>query len=169
MDHPGATRAGHPRKESREESRQGERESIMRRWGAVLGAVAALALASVACSSGSSPSGTASRNGKVSVGLTEYKITPDVQTVKAGTVTFDVTNDGTTPHEMVLIKTGVAPTEIPMQNGKASETGSVGEVADLEVGITGTLKVNLSPGTYVMICNLPGHYTAGMATEFTVS
>jgi uncharacterized cupredoxin-like copper-binding protein len=141
-----------------------QKESIMRRWGAVLAAVATLALASVACSSGSSSSG-----GKVSVGLAEYKITPDVQTVKAGTVTFDVTNDGTTAHEMVLVKSADGSADLPMENGEASEKGSVGEVADLKVGASGILKVNLGPGTYVMICNLPGHYTAGMATEFTVA
>jgi len=135
----------------------------MRRWGTVLGALAALTLATVACSSGGSGPG------KVDVRLTEYSISPDAQSVKSGDVTFAVTNHGTTEHEMVLIKTDAAPTKLPFENGEASEDGSVGEVSDLPVGKTGTLKVHLDPGRYVMICNLPGHYQAGMATEFTVS
>jgi uncharacterized cupredoxin-like copper-binding protein len=136
----------------------------MRRLGAVLAALAALALATAACSGGSSAGG-----GKVQVGLAEFTITPDQPTVKAGTFTFDVTNDGTTTHEMVLIKTDDAPADLPQENGEVSEEGSVGEVADLKPDATGTLTVKLSAGSYVMICNLPGHYTAGMRTAFTVS
>jgi len=135
----------------------------MRRWGMVLGALAALGLATVACSSRSSGGGT------VDVGLKEFSIAPNVQSIHAGKVTFDVTNDGTTQHEMVLIRTDDAPADLPFENGEASEAGSVGEVSDLGVGSSGTLTVNLKPGRYVMICNLPGHYTAGMRTEFTVS
>ena len=137
----------------------------MRRWGIMLGVLAAFALASAACSSGSGSSGSHT----VKVGLAEYSIAPDVQSVTAGDVTFDVTNDGTTLHEMVLIKTDDDPTGLPMENGEASEVGSVGEVADLKAGASGTLKVRLDPGTYVMICNLPGHYVSGMRTAFTVS
>ncbi|HXJ63771.1 MAG TPA: plastocyanin/azurin family copper-binding protein [Actinomycetota bacterium] len=135
----------------------------MRRWGMVLGALAAICLSTVACSSGSSS------GGKVDVGLKEFSISPNAQSVKAGDVTFDVTNDGTTQHEMVLIRTDDAPADLPFENGEASETGSVGEVAELNAGASGTLNVDVKPGRYVMICNLPGHYTAGMRTEFTVS
>jgi uncharacterized cupredoxin-like copper-binding protein len=137
----------------------------MRRFGIVLAALSALALAMTACSSATGSSG----NGKVDVGLSEYSITPSAQSVKAGDVTFDVTNDGTTAHEMVLIKTDSAPAHLPMEKGEASEEGSVGEVADLAAGDSGTLTVHLDAGTYVMICNLPGHYVSGMRTVFTVS
>ena len=136
----------------------------MRRWRIVRTVsvvIAAVALAA-GCSGGSGAP-------TVKVALTEFKIAPDPTSVKSGDVTFDVTNDGTTEHEMVLIKTDEAPADLPMENGEASEDGSVGEVADLAAGSSGTLKVQLDPGTYVMICNLPGHYTSGMRTAFTVS
>jgi uncharacterized cupredoxin-like copper-binding protein len=36
------------------------------------------------------------------------------------------------------------------------------------VGVTKTLKLNLKPGHYTLICNFPGHYQAGQHTDFTV-
>src|SRR5206468_1373346 len=103
------------------------------------------------------------------VGLSEYSITPAPQTMKAGDVTFDVTNQGTMVHEMVLIKSDDDPAHLPMENGEASEEGSVGEVSELPAGKNGTLTAHLAPGSYVTICNVAGHYSAGMRTEFTVS
>jgi uncharacterized cupredoxin-like copper-binding protein len=137
----------------------------------VLAALAAISLTAGACSSGSGSKGSTGSKGAetVKVGLSEYSISPDIQSVKAGDVTFDVANEGTMAHEMVLIKTDVPPTHLPMEKGEASEAGSVGEVSDLPAGESGTLTVHLDPGHYVMICNLPGHYSAGMRTEFTVS
>ena len=140
----------------------------MRRWGIVLAALAAISLATAACSSGSGSSAS-SGSETVKVGLSEYRISPDLQSVKSGKVTFDVANDGDQVHEMVLIKTDAAPGDLPMQKGEASEAGSVGEVSELDAGASGTLTIHLAPGRYVMICNVPGHYVAGMHTEFTVS
>ena len=136
----------------------------MRRSGIVGAALAALALAGAACSSGGSSGAE-----KVNVGLAEYTISPSLQTVPAGKVTFDVHNDGTTTHEMVVVKAKDASGRLPVEKGEASEAGSVGEVADLEVGKSGTMNIKLAPGTYVLICNLPGHYLGGMHTVFTVT
>jgi uncharacterized cupredoxin-like copper-binding protein len=43
-----------------------------------------------------------------------------------------------------------------------SEDGSVGEIAETEPGKTGTHTFKLKAGNYVMICNIAGHYQAGM-------
>jgi len=44
-----------------------------------------------------------------------------------------------------------------------------GEVPELDPGKSGTLSVSLQPGTYLLLCNQPGHYEAGMWTVFTVT
>jgi uncharacterized cupredoxin-like copper-binding protein len=46
----------------------------------------------------------------------------------------------------------------------------VGEINEskLTSGATQTLQLNLTPGRYLLVCNLPGHFQAGMKTEFTV-
>jgi len=41
--------------------------------------------------------------------------------------------------------------------------------SELEPGKWGSLTVTLPPGKYLLICNLPGHYGAGMSTEFAVT
>ncbi len=44
----------------------------------------------------------------------------------------------------------------------------MGEVSDLGPGRDDTLTLNLKPGHYALICNLPGHDAAGMYTNFQV-
>ena len=45
----------------------------------------------------------------------------------------------------------------------------VDEVEDVKAGTTKQLTVDLTPGRYVLLCNLPGHYKLGMETGLTVS
>ena len=46
---------------------------------------------------------------------------------------------------------------------------NVGETGDMETGATQTLTLDLAPGHYVFVCNLPGHYQQGMHASLTVS
>jgi uncharacterized cupredoxin-like copper-binding protein len=131
-------------------------------------AVAGLALVGAGCSSGGSGSNGGGKTA-VDVGVKEFTITPNVTHVEAGPVTFHVANDGTTEHEMVLIRTDSAPGGLPIKDGEASEKGAMGEVDGLEAGQSGSVTLNLKPGHYLMICNVPGHYLGGMRTAFTVS
>lgn len=47
--------------------------------------------------------------------------------------------------------------------------GSLGEVADIEGGQSGEVTLDLAPGTYLLLCNLPVHFQAGMWTKLTVT
>ncbi|MBK9714918.1 MAG: cupredoxin domain-containing protein [Kouleothrix sp.] len=122
------------------------------------------------------PTATASsaRPAIVKVKLDTFSINPAITTIKAGAITFDVMNvaKGET-HEMVLIKTDLAPADLPYAPdlGRLSENqlDSLGEVADLKPGKRDTLSVNLKPGKYMLICNIPGHYKAGMVTPLVVT
>ena len=58
--------------------------------------------------------------------------------------------------------------EQPVSGGRASEKGAVGEVEEIAGGRSKRLSLNLSKGHYALICNLPGHYAAGMRADFTV-
>lgn len=40
---------------------------------------------------------------------------------------------------------------------------------DMEAGASKTLTLKLDKGRYALICNIPGHYAAGMFADFTVS
>jgi uncharacterized cupredoxin-like copper-binding protein len=45
----------------------------------------------------------------------------------------------------------------------------LGDTGDMQPNATKTLDVTLAPGAYLLLCNLPGHYAAGMVTPFTVT
>jgi uncharacterized cupredoxin-like copper-binding protein len=49
------------------------------------------------------------------------------------------------------------------------KAGDKGEVSELNPGQSGSLTVTLAPGKYVLVCNVPGHYGAGMWAEFDVT
>jgi uncharacterized cupredoxin-like copper-binding protein len=97
----------------------------------------------------------------------------DTAKVKAGPVELVVTNDAIgTEHEVVLVK--VKKGEQIAVDGKKHRVNedqlkSMGEVAGLQPGDHGKLKVQLVAGDYVLMCNQKGHYEMGMYTPFTVT
>ena len=143
--------------------------------------VAVLAVVAAACSSGkgassATPSATPSAStvaeseheSTVSVQLKEFSITPQMSSAPTSEVTFDATNHGKVAHELVVIKTDKAPGALPVAKGKADETGDLGEAEDVNPGSSKTVTLLLKPGHYVLICNLAGHYQAGMHAAFTI-
>jgi uncharacterized cupredoxin-like copper-binding protein len=119
----------------------------------------------------------------VTATLEEFAVSTDPASAPAGSVTFDVTNDGPDDvHEFVVILTDLGPTELPTDaDGAVEETGKgmevIDEIEDIPVGETQSLTVDLAAGSYVIICNilqeepdgtLEAHYSEGMRTTFTV-
>ena len=100
--------------------------------------------------------------------LTEMKVVPVPKTAKAGNVTFDTLNKGQLPHEMVVIKTD-KPANSLGTGSEVPATGAVGETGDIAAGQSKKLTLKLAAGHYALICNLPGHYVAGMYADFNVS
>lgn len=98
----------------------------------------------------------------------------DQPTVKAGDVVFQVHNDAVSEeHEMVLVKLKSPDQHIPVVAAKhrvdEKKLKSLGEVADLKPGADGMLKAKLQPGTYLLLCNIKGHYEAGMHAKLVVT
>jgi len=91
----------------------------------------------------------------------------------AGTVTFTVSNTGTVEHEFVVLSTDLAAADLPFDASanEAEEEGDgvtpVDEIGSIMPGEVKTLTVDLPAGHYALICNLPGHYQAGMRADFT--
>jgi uncharacterized cupredoxin-like copper-binding protein len=101
------------------------------------------------------------------------KLTASPAVVPAGEVTFNVSNsEASLPHEMVIAKILDAVSAPPYDpaRGKVNEDdiAMLGEVEELAPGGAGSLTLNMEPGTYLLFCNLKGHYTAGMWTVITV-
>ena len=87
----------------------------------------------------------------VDISETEFKLDPSDATVKSGTVTFNVSNDGSQVHNLEIEGEGVEE-----------------ETEDLDAGQSGQLSVELQPGTYEMYCAIDGHRDLGMEGEITV-
>jgi uncharacterized cupredoxin-like copper-binding protein len=117
----------------------------------------------------------------VNVTLDEYTVTLDRATAPHGDVTFDVSNAGTQVHEFLVIKTDLAPANLPTEdNGSYQEDGPgtdlIDEIEAVLPGESKDLTLNLSAGKYVLICNMvhtegdvvEAHYSLGMRTAFTV-
>lgn len=105
--------------------------------------------------------------GKMSMAL-------DKSSAPAGMVDFVVKNDAMTEtHEMVVIKLKSKDQALPLDKAKhrldEKKLKSMGEVADLKAGGTDKLEVKLEPGAYVLLCNIKGHYEAGMWAPFEVT
>jgi uncharacterized cupredoxin-like copper-binding protein len=111
---------------------------------------------------------------KVQVSMREYTISPDKTQVRPGNVTFDAHNAGSMTHEMVVLRTDLPALSIPTApDGTADEEASgvknVGEVSDVSPGESKSVTVNLAPGRYLLVCNLPGHLRQGMWAELRVT
>ena len=94
--------------------------------------------------------------------------------IDVGEITFTAINTSKdTIHEMVLapvtsVDKLLPYDEIEMQVDEDA-SGHLGEVAELDSGASGSLTLTMKPGTYILYCNIPGHYAAGMWTVFTVN
>jgi len=89
----------------------------------------------------------------VDLTATDFKFDPSDPSVKAGNVTFNLKNDGQTTHSL----------EIEDVNGEDQELEG-----DVSPGSSGTLAVNLKPGTYEFYCPVDSHKQMGMTGEITV-
>ena len=46
---------------------------------------------------------------------------------------------------------------------------AVGETQELQPNASKSIQLTLAPGNYLLVCNVPGHYAAGMVLAFTVA
>ena len=106
---------------------------------------------------------------------TAYVLAADQTSVKAGNVTFKVTDTGKKDHEMVVLKldgtTAFDKLAIDSATNRVSEDTNVGETGEpnLTPGETRSFSIDLPAGTYVMVCNIEKHYGLGMRTLLTVT
>lgn len=124
----------------------------------------------------SAGAGGSGQGATLEIKMGEFYFKPNNATAKAGPTTIEAPNEGKTEHELVLFKSNMNPAKLPTEaNGEVNEekmdevAGEAGEIADVEAGDTKSEDFELTPGKYVMFCNLPGHYAAGMYGTLTVT
>jgi len=119
--------------------------------------------------------------GNTMMGSAAMRLIADHTTVPHGTVSFLVTNSGSIDHEMVVLPLAdsqTAGTRPIAGDARIDEAGSLGEASKTDgegagkgiaPGASGWMTITLAPGHYELVCNLAGHYTAGMFTQLTVT
>lgn len=150
-----------------------------------IGAIAMLSTVTMGCAAdapdagaGSSAdpaaSGSGTNDGNFIGGtLQEWKVSVSPNTATAGEVKFTVSNKGTIGHEFLVVKTDILDGKITLDGDHFAEPSPglevIDEIGEFKQGTTELLVLTLEPGNYQLVCNLPGHYAAGMHTSFVVS
>jgi len=90
-------------------------------------------------------------------------------------VTLGITNGGVGEHELLVFKSDLAPTAYPLDTAgdiqeDSSKVDLVSDGDNIEPGGSQARTVDLtSPGTYLFVCNIPGHFHQGMYAVVTVT
>jgi len=116
---------------------------------------------------------SASAAGTPSVSLTEWKVIVD-GTIRPGKTKLTIHDIGVAAHELLVFKSKLAPSAFPtdksgdiLEDGPGVKLLSDGE--NIDPGATQTRTIDLAPGTYFLVCNIPGHFKQGMFTKVTVA
>jgi uncharacterized cupredoxin-like copper-binding protein len=141
-----------------------------------------VATAMVGASCGSSSKSSASGGSETTVTLSDYSMTPNPNSVKAGDVKITAVNNGKLQHEVVIVRAD-AVTALPKKTDgsvdeeKIAENDKQGEVEDVATGTTKSATIALAAGDYVMFCNVVdgkapntiSHFHMGMSSTLTVT
>jgi len=106
--------------------------------------------------------------------LTDFKIGTGSAQFTPGQYDFSIANGGPSQHELLVFRTDLDPANFPKNSdGSVQENGAgVNKISDgdnIDPGKIQARTVDLTqPGTYVFLCNLPGHFSNGMFATITV-
>jgi uncharacterized cupredoxin-like copper-binding protein len=104
---------------------------------------------------------------------TEFKIDM-ATTVKPGTYDYLFYNGGSLAHEVLVFHPTLAENALAVDadGNLVEDAPGMNKISDgdnISPGGTQTRTINLTtPGRYLFVCNLPGHYKNGMYTWVTV-
>lgn len=141
-----------------------------KRRGQAAGIAALLAFIVVGCGA---PAGPAADQ-HLDVTLSDFAIEPERRVVAPGLTDFRAFNEGPTVHELILVRTDLEADELPLQADglTAVEEAPTVEFVVADEGIDleehGGFQVQLTPGKYVLYCNLEGHYLGAMYADLEV-
>jgi uncharacterized cupredoxin-like copper-binding protein len=113
-----------------------------------------------------------SRPGMMGGGMMAVRI--DQPSVKAGTINFDVVNwSRGMVHEMLIVAVDDPQAPLPYDYWQAKvvedQVKVLGDTGELRPNQSYTLDVTLAAGSYLLVCNVSGHYAAGMVAPLTVT
>ncbi len=115
--------------------------------------------------------GGAAHTDAINVTLSDFAIAlSESEAHSDAPIEFVVANEGGTPHNFVIVKTDLAVDALPVEGGSVDESqvDVAGRIAQFDANSSQTETFSLGAGSYVLICNIPGHYQLGMSIAFTI-
>jgi uncharacterized cupredoxin-like copper-binding protein len=94
------------------------------------------------------------------------------RTARAGDLRLSIENKGPVVHELFVVRADHA--SLPLRpdgltvDEDAIARASAGSADDVKPGTVRHLEVQLTPGRYVLMCNMSGHYLGGMHENLVV-
>jgi uncharacterized cupredoxin-like copper-binding protein len=132
----------------------------------------AFALAAVVSGCGGSSGLGSADTTLVSVREQDFSIDVSPRTIPAGKVVFQAANRGPDAHELIVVRAQTRALPLRSDGMTVDEEelrhATVGALEPGEPGSVRDLEVRLSPGRYVLLCNMAGHYMGGMHAVLTV-
>ena len=132
-----------------------------------------LAPLALAAALGAGCSGAETDDEGIGATLTDSSIELEDTSASAGRVAFRITNEGSSVHEFEVLRTETAADALPVDSGVVQTSADgieiVDEVEEISPGTDAQLAVDLEAGSYAIICNVSGHYEAGMFTSLDVA
>ena len=120
--------------------------------------------------------GTGSPNdpAAIQVKLEDFLLHVSTATSSSGPITLHLENDGPSTHEFNVDRTDLDADQLPLRTDGLSVAEDsplltrIKAVEILEAGDSTNMELDLSPGHYVLYCNLEGHYLGKMYATFDV-
>ena len=106
--------------------------------------------------------------------VTEWGIELSSATSISGEVSIGLTNSGTMPHEFIVVRTDLTTEELLATVDSASNRldeamlNAAGEQPEFAPGEDKLLTLDLSPGKYIVLCNIAGHFSSGMYASLEI-
>ena len=102
----------------------------------------------------------------VTINAKEFKFIPSELNISAGKTKFVLINDGVAEHELVVYEVSkkdiIEKAEIA-EDEETIEQNILFEIEEVHGGESGESEIlDLTKGSYVIACHVPGHYNAGM-------
>lgn len=111
---------------------------------------------------------------RIDLDLGEFYIRSNKSSEISGEITFVATNVGAIEHELLVVKTNTPSNSLPLKGAEIDE-GYAGEIMarinpeELAAGEYSQVSTTLDSGAYVLVCNVPGHYSAGMYANLIIN
>ena len=99
--------------------------------------------------------------------VAEWSVVPSIGMVRAGETRIVVRNLGAQAHQLMVVRVRSFGAQLALRGSRAVAT-PVAPAVSVRPGGTVSVTLDLKPGSYLLVDNLPWHYWHGTSAAFSV-